>query len=377
MWKLRRLAACTSLSLVVMVPALTVSTASGSATPDSQDRETDTRSARERALQAEQRFDRESLTAASFTTRSGDGTGVDLPPFLGIDGQTHDQAPEIVEGLNATVYIGQDFDGACYWGSRFVNAMRKLARLATIIERSGRTVVFTVAPNKSSVNKGDLPTQLPHGACDRMGMAQQESLLDRLADPRYLGIRRLLASSTDAGRAMYWDIDTHWTTVGGTRFAQELAQRLDPKVARRQRYRNTEETILVDYNAIGLMEGVTETGPARFPTTRVRVEPTNGSQAFDPVHVSPALEWVTRPANRTIVGDTLMLGDSFMYRAMPSLLPLFEHGRFIWIGHESAKATARAVKRSDTVVLEVVQRYLPMSLIVSRDLRRAVAEAVR
>lgn len=378
MWNPRRAAACTALSLVVMVPALCVSSAPGVATPG-EDRDTSSTSSREHARRLEERFDRQSLTgsATSFGAAALAGRTEAPPPFVGIDGQLYDRAPTIVDGKHGTVYIGQDFDGACYWGPRFPAAMRKLARLATIIEKSGRKVIFTVAPNKSSVNKADLPADLPHGVCDQVGLKQQDTFLDNLRDPRYLGLRQLLAKATVAGRGMYWGIDTHWTTVGGTQFAQKLARRLDPRVARLQRYRNTEETILVDFNALGLMDGVTETGPARFPTTRVRVEPRHGSNPFDPVLVSPSLDWVTRPARQTIKGHTLLLGDSFMYRAMPSLLPLFKHGRFIWTGQRGMKETAEAVVKADTVVLEVVQRYLPISAIVSRELRRAVARALR
>ena len=387
MSKVRRAAACTLLSLAVLTPTLSASatTEGGSSARHGTDGSTSSATERaerrsHRALRLEQRYDLAGLSAAEgpFGAREGEESSESLPPFVGIDGLLYDRAPTIVDGRNGTVYIGQDFDGACYWGPRFPNAMRKLARLATIIERSGRRVVFTVAPNKSSANKGDLPEELPHGACDQLGMTQQDALLDTLPDPRYLGLRDLLARNTAAGRPMFWHIDTHWTTVGGTQYAQKLAQRLDPRVARLQRYRNTEETILVDYNAIGLMEGVTETGPARFPTTRkVRVQPRDGSKPFDPVDVSPDLSWVTRPHKKAIKGETLLLGDSFTYRALPSLLPLFHKGRFIWTGQESMKDTARAVRKADTVVLEVVQRYLPISAIVSKELRRAVADALR
>lgn len=379
MWNLSRSLVCGAAALALLLPAGAASSGPGTSSPDGADRPDQASPRAERARKTEERLDRESLVGRLPGGASGrnEAPPETMPPFLGIDGAIHDRAPWVVNGLNGTVYIGQDFDGACFWGPRFARAMDKLARLATIIERSGRKVVFSVAPNKSSVNLGDLPASLPHGGCDRLGLARQNNLLDRFPDPRYLGLRELLASSTKAGRPMYWGVDTHWTTVGGTQYALELARRLDPRVADRQRYRSAEETILVDYNAIGVMDGVTETGPARFPTTRVRVRPVNGSNTFDPVAVSPSLEWRTRPAKRTVAGDTLLLGDSFMYRAMPSLLPLFQHGRFIWAGQQSMRETARAVKRSDTVVLEVVQRYLPISAIVSRDLRRAVADALR
>ena len=301
----------------------------------------------------------------------------DFPPFIGIDGQVHQSAPGLVYGANSTVYFGQEFDGACYWGNRFPKAMAKLGKLADVIEASGRRVIFTVAPNKSSINRGDLPADLPHGDCDRVGIKEQNRVLDTWSDGRYLPLRAPLARDTAAGRAMYWKIDTHWTTVGGTAFARALARRLDARVARLQRYRASKETISVDFNAIGLLDGVQETGPAKIPTTKVTTKPTKGSVAFDPIDVAHGLQWANKPVRRTIAGQTLLIGDSFMYRAMPSLLPLFEDGRFIWPAADDLALVARAIRQSDTVVLEVVQRYLPSSAIASVALRREVVDELR
>lgn len=374
MSKVHRAAACISLSLAILVPASLVTATADSAAPDATAQTDDGSSSRAaRARETEARLDAASVAGPSFRS-SGYG---EFPPFIGIDGQVHESAPGLVEGFNDTIYFGQEFDGACYWGHRFPKALAKLGKLADVIERSGREVVFTVAPNKSSANKVDLPFDLPHGRCDRVGIAQQDKVLDTWEDSRYLPLRVPLARNTEAGGAMYWKIDTHWTTVGGTTFARELARRLDPKVAILQRYRAAEETISVDFNAIGLLDGVQETGPAKFPTTRVRTRPTHGSVAFDPVNVSPYLQWANRPARRTVAGTTLIVGDSFAYRAMPSLLPLFEHGRFIWPAPHNLDLIARAIKKSDTVVLEVVQRYLPSSAVVSVALRRAVADELR
>lgn len=368
----RRALAGAALSLAVLAPAWLGTASADDTAPGARSAADDSRSRAERAREAEARLDAASLVDSDVPAVYGD-----FPPFIGIDGQVHASAPGLVEGFDGTIYFGQEFDGACYWGHRFPKAFAKLGKLADVIERSGRDVVFTVTPNKSSVNKADLPFDLPHGRCDRIGIAQQDKLLDTWSDTRYLPLRRTLARNTDAGAATYWKIDTHWTTVGGTTFARELARRLDPGVARRQRYRTTEETIWVDFNAIGLLDGVQETGPARFPTTRVRTRPTNGSVAFDPVDVSPYLQWTNTPARRTVAGKTLLVGDSFTYRAMPSLLPLFEHGRFIWPAADNLDVIARAIKQSDTVVLQVVQRYLPSSAMVSVALRRAVADELR
>ena len=66
-----------------------------------------------------------------------------------------------------------------------------------------------------------------------------------------------------------------------------------------------------------------------------------------------------------------------MYRALPGLMQLFGHGRFIWAGNETTRHTMAAIRKADTVVFEVVQRYAPLSVLSSGKFRRQVATALR
>jgi hypothetical protein len=297
--------------------------------------------------------------------------------FVGADGVTYDAAPLGVAGRHGTVYFGPDFDLACHWGHEFDLALQRLAKFAAMIRRSGRQVLFTVAPNKSSVNKRDLPATLPHGRCAGQGIHAEDLTLDHFRHSAYVPLRQTLAQSAATRHEVYWHLDTHWTSVGATDFAQAVAERLDPKVASLQRYRKGKQTIYVDLNNLGLMHDVYETGPALTPTTPVKVRASRGSAAYNSEIVSPSLSWRTRPAKRTVGGRTLLLGDSFTYRALPSLMPLFDRGDFMWVGLDSPSATIRSIRRSDTVVIEVVQRFLPVSWLTSPDFRRQVASALR
>ena len=308
-----------------------------------------------------------------LTKADGTPTGA----FIGSDGVTYDEAPGAVSGRHGTVYFGPEFDLACHWGREFDRALHRLAKFAATIRRSGRKVLFTVAPNKSSVNKRDLPLSLPHGRCAGQGIHAEDLALDQFQHSAYVPLRKTLAQDAEARREVYWHLDTHWTSVGATELAAAVADRLDPTVASRQSYRKGKQTIYVDLNNLGLMQDVYETGPARIPTTRVKVRPAPGSSHYDMQIVSPTLGWRTRPAQRTVDGRTLLLGDSFTYRALPSLMPLFHRGDFVWVGLESPSSTIRAIKRSDTVVIEVVQRFLPVSWLTSPDFRRLVARGLR
>ena len=92
-----------------------------------------------------------------------------------------------------------------------------------MIHASGRRVVFSVAPNKSAVNKADLAgVQLPHGYCDSRGIEQQDRTLDTFKDDNYLPLRRELAEQSTKGVGEYWRVDTHWTSIGATHWAHDL-----------------------------------------------------------------------------------------------------------------------------------------------------------
>ncbi len=327
------------------------------------------------------RWDRAGTVGQLPGARSGRGTSARA--FAGFDGLIYENSPAIIPGRNGTLYFGEEIDSACAYGDVFEKRLRALGRLATIIKRSGRRVVFTVAPNKSAVNKRDLdPNALPHGYCDLAGIAAQDEALDGYNNPDFISMRRVLAKESQRGSPVYWRIDTHWTTLSTSRYAEELAHRLDPRLAKVQSYRPGEQTILVDLSFLGILANTYETGEARITTTNVRVVPTAGTPAYDPdVVLSGEHAWNTKPGKRTWPGRTALVGDSFTYRGLGNLMPLFRHGHFVWIGQVFPEQVIDAMVEADTVVLQVVQRFLPNSLLVQPGfrtmLKRALAAADR
>jgi hypothetical protein len=273
---------------------------------------------------------------------------------VGSNGTTYDSAPQTVPGRNGELYYGPDFDVACGLGSRISRNLTLIAKLARVIERSGRTVVWTVAPDKSMVRPQNLPDPMPHGACDVRGFKQEQRVLDRVTDRNFLSLREPLHRYP---RQTFFKTDTHWTTVGGSVFALALADRLSPKVAQLQSYRyGTEQRVGILNYFVGNM--VLETAETATPTTKVttRTAGTSTDQVWSGYpQITYDYTWNTRPVRRTVPGDTVILGDSFSMFALDSLMPLFQRGRYLWRGNIPEKVEFQAVKRSDTVVIEVAQ----------------------
>jgi hypothetical protein len=323
--------------------------------------------------------------AGTVLDKDTGGTGDGPPPniydgnnFAGPDGIYYERSPLMVPGNNGTVYFGEEMDIACAVGRHYKESLKALAKLAKLIERSGKKVVFTTAPNKSAVNKHDLPAQLPQQLCDLQGIAAQDHDLDSFKNPDYVQVRRKLEKDSNKGVPNYWHVDTHWTTLASSKYTDALARKLDPRLARLQSFRSGEETILVDLSFLGYIGDTYETQPARFSSTKVHVSPAKGSKPYDPQHeVDTELAWNTSPAKRTWPGHTTLIGDSFTYRGLNNLMPLFEHGHFLWTGSVPLQKLLDGIVDADTVVLEIVQRYVPFSLLTQPAFYDAVRQALK
>ncbi len=333
------------LTTACAVLALTVLATGASAAPDH---------APPRTARADRVSDPGGLVAEDLRARAGyDGDGT----FTGIDGIVYQSAPVVVEGKFGQLFWGPDFDVACSLGTASQVNFAYTTKLARLIEKSGRTAIWTAAPNKANVYGSALPDPLPHGTCDADGIGQQKDVIDRLdrKDPTFLPLRNLLARDD---REVYFKTDLHWTTVGGSVFAQAVAERLDPRVARRQRYTYGTET------RVGILNyfrdsTAQETAQTAIPATGTKVNTDRGSVEQWDGYPNTVLDysWNAGPAKKTIGGHTLLLGDSFMLYALESMRPIFRHGHFMFLNHVSERDVIRAIKASDTVVMETLQTF--------------------
>ena len=291
------------------------------------------------------------------------------PAFVGADGLLYDFAPLVVGGWEGQVFFGPDYDTACADGARFKRGLRRLARLAKLIESTGRRVVLTVAPNKTSIYDNQIDwVGLPHGECTRLGLARQNELLDTFDNRNYLPLRRALVKDP---REMYWKTDTHWTSVGSSVFAERLATKLDKKLGRKQRYTLTQQEFQGDlFSLLGIPQP--ETGQAAVPANKVsvRIGPT------DPL-VELQQAWTSSPRKKTLRGHTVLVGDSYTYVGLGTLRPLFRNGHFVWIQAQNLDYIANSLVAADTVVIEVVQRYVSSSVIGTKAFGHQVKRALR
>ena len=292
--------------------------------------------------------------------------------FYGTDGLTYESAPLIMQGRKGEMFYGPELDSACGLGDRLAVPMKGISKLARIIERSGRKVVFTIVPGKTAVLR-DRIGPLPHGSCDRIGLTAQNKLLDRYRDRAYLPVRRDLLGRT---RQMYWKTDLHWTTVGGSQYAKALATRLSPELGRRQKFKYGHETrlgLFTDYLDIDEPETVQK---AR-PSGRVKVRNAKGDTWPGYPEFTFYNAWRSKPRTLTWPGRTLLMGDSFLWYALENLRPIFRRGEFMWFVHTDEQLLLDGIKRADTVVIEVFQLVTAGTPIVTPAFRKKVKQTLR
>jgi len=314
------------------------------------------------------------LPTAAYGTGEGDPTATPQP-YVGIDGLAHLPAPAVVYGSDGNEFGGLDLDIACNHGGKIAHQAKALEKVVRLIRASGRRVIWTIGPNKTNVMVDQLPTELPHGRCDAMGIEQQNAVLDGIDDPSYLPIRAPLAKDK---RQMYWRTDPHWTTVAATVFAVRVARELNARLAKRQRYTYGTETRVGLFTKL-LGQDTPETLPTALPTTPVTVRTTPDSAADYAGYPDLVWDhsWDSSPAKRTWGGHTLLLGDSFTLAALDSLRPLFRHGRWLWVNGVPVQSLLDGIVDAHTVVLEVQQNFLYLDQpVLTRSFRAQLRKAL-
>lgn len=301
---------------------------------------------------------------------------VTLPRIQGPDGPLL-RSLLVVRGESDYLYYGQDFDNACADGEAFARQLDRLALVARRIERSGRTVVFSVAPNKTAIVGDELPKVIPHGRCARAGIRQQNRTLDRYNDPQFLPLRQPLAQQYAAGTQNYWKQDTHWTTVGSLTYAQALAAKLDPALADRITVERDTRTQVSDLNdLIGLTAW--ETAPSAQLSTGAPAVPTADSETYDYYQPYGGVQkWLT-DTDGALPGKTTLIGDSFTYYSLENLRPLFADGQFLWDRNtEDDQDFIEAIIASDTVIISTAQRNVTANKLLRPGFVKRLTEALQ
>jgi len=257
--------------------------------------------------------------------------------------------PKILQGREGWLFLGADVSGACEPLLPLDETLAGLTRFGELVQRAGKTYVFTVAPDKSTMNPDKMPESYVGDDC---APGAKAAFWDRMeTDPPvgYVDLKQELERVQEEGGENLWrPSDTHWAQRGGLVYAQKLAEALDPALWRTSRITPTGPVQLQADLAAQLGTPRKDTVPGwRLEREGVTVTDERATTLAATTTGAPLYE----PA-------TLVLGDSFTQSSLSLLSPLFSSARIVQpaTAVDDPPALVSAISSSDTIVLEIVER---------------------
>jgi hypothetical protein len=277
------------------------------------------------------------------------------------------RAEQVLLGQQNWLFLGEEFVNACKPEMSIGQVVAGMKRLSRIIRASGRRLVLTIAPDKSTLEQAYLPSDLPERGC---ALPEKQARLAALAKlppaVGYLDLHGVLARQQARTGPIYLPEDTHWNELGGKLYVSSVMRRLDPRVLERTTWAREGEVPYVGDLAAKAGDPITRKQPGyvlRRPGVRTRLV---GQHTIGPGYTIFREQSSSTPVGAPLYGPrTLYYGDSFTEKEVQDIYPFFrdvlrfpELARAAVGGFEPAARAefVRDVKDSQTIVIEVAER---------------------
>jgi hypothetical protein len=279
--------------------------------------------------------------------------------------------PRVLQGQDGWLFLGADVSGACEPLLPLDETLAGLTRFGEIVQRAGKEYVFTVAPDKSTMNPDKMPETYVGDDC---APEAKDAFWERMQDDPPVGYvdlkDELERVQEQDGENLWRPSDTHWAQRGALVYAQELAEALDPALWRTSRIEPTGTIELQADLAAQLGTPRTDEVPGwRLVRDGVTVTEERATTLAATTTGAPLY-----------TPSTLVLGDSFTQSSLSLLSPLFASARIVQpaTATDDPPALVSAVLSSDTVVLEIVERSVVAGdvPIIDEDFLAALEQAL-
>jgi hypothetical protein len=289
-------------------------------------------------------------------------------------------APRVIQGKDDWLYLADDFSLACNPKHRLPTIIDSLKRLRAAIEASGRKLVISVVPNKSTAVPQYLPDSFAYKNCSEE--RRRDFWPDMVAsEVPFVDLRKPLAEAERAARhPMYRRLGTHWNMQGAAIWVKSVLATLDPRLIEGMPIPGVDDgapsgdssfvagPVIDPPGDLTVMLGA----PQNEPTLKIALQrkgvtlSSNGvplpGNVPPPIGAASAGATITTEASTTAAplypGHTLILGDSFYDTAGGSLFsPFISTLTAVHVMSDPTKI-AHNIIDADTVVVEVVERNL-------------------
>ena len=270
--------------------------------------------------------------------------------------------PQVLEGSDGFLFLKDAFDAACNPHGTPQSVSANVKRFADIIQRSGRKIVITVAPDKSSILTDKFPSDHPQSECHRL---HQEQLWNALADadiPGYIDLRKTLRDAVvETREPLFLRQDSHWDSAGSLVAIKKVVEQFKPGIwSDRDIAYNGE----IDYTGdLEAMRGGTKTDRSPFFSVHrpfIKVVQEQYDEAYPPAY--RRLSEMSGPDDRLIQGNTLMFFDSFGMAAIEQVVPYFKKLETMNFNSFETSKWIERIKASQNVWFLCIERSLEYRL---------------
>ena len=266
--------------------------------------------------------------------------------------------PRVLEGSDGFLFLKDAFDAACNGHGTPESVTANVKRFADIIQRSGRKIVVTIAPDKSSVLLDKLPKDNPQSECHRLHQDQQWKALADAQIPGYIDMRSVLREEVAKyRRPLFFRQDSHWNMEGSLPVVRQVVNYFSPNI-----WKASDVTFngLTEY--LGDLEGMRggtkmdETPIFGISRDQIKIAKSENDAAYAPGH--RRLSQMSGPDGSLIKGKTLLLFDSFGMAAIEQIVPYFEDLTTVHFENFVIDKWIEDIKASENVWFLCVERGL-------------------
>ena len=283
---------------------------------------------------------------------------------------------QVLIGDRDWLYFMDDFIEACSPKIPLKTVISGVQRLDAMLTASGRRLVLTVPPDKSTADPQYLPKSFELKQCSEIAKEKRWKAIRSMGVPGYVDMRAAVAKQEkEKGHPAFLFYDTHWNQDAEVTFAETVAGKLDPALLQ-----GTHVVAGQFYNEQGDLE-VLNSNPKTFPFQAVyvvrdgvTVAPVRTTELSKTKGAYTISHWTATSTGAPLFQPkTVLIGDSFSQRTLTGnkLQPFFRDLTRVpeltkavlanskadpKVYDKARAAMIKAIVDSDVTVVELVER---------------------
>jgi hypothetical protein len=138
---------------------------------------------------------------------------------------------QVLLGDKDWLYFMDDFNEACSPKIPLTQVIAGVRRLDKMLSDSGRRLVLTVPPDKSTVDTQFLPKSFELKQCSEIAKEQRWKAISAMGIPGYVDVRSAIEKQEKVkGKPAFLPYDTHWNQDSAVTFVESVVAKLDPSL---------------------------------------------------------------------------------------------------------------------------------------------------